>query len=139
MRYRDTGCAAHPSGNFTAKDATMSTIVFVSIFTVLYIFVLFTNAVANRISLIDFLMLSAVALLPIGFELFPRTVERVSALVHVSLPFVLLAGSLFVVVFAYLYRIVIKIQHLKQTNSLLIQELSLLKHRVEQQAAQHRS
>lgn len=113
----------------------MSTILFVSIFTVLYIFVLFTNAVANRISLIDFLMLSAVALLPIGFELFPQTVERVSALVHVSLPFVLLAGSLFVVVFAFLYRIVIKIQQLKQTNSLLIQELSLLKHRVEQQAA----
>ena len=113
----------------------MSTILFVSIFTGLYIFVLFTNAVANRISLIDFLMLSSVGLLPIGFELFPQTVERVTELVNVSLPFVLLAGSLFVVVFAFLYRIVIKMQHLKQTNSLLIQELSLLKHRVEQQAA----
>ena len=106
----------------------MHTIFFVSIFTVFYIFIMFTNAVTKRLSLIDFMMLSAVALLPIAFELFPGTANRLADLIQVSLPFVLLAGMLFVVVFAFLYRIVIKIENLKQTNSLLIQELSLLRH-----------
>ncbi len=109
----------------------MTTVLFVSIFFFFYIFVLFTNAVAKRISLLDFLLLSTVALLPIAFELLPEFTNRLAELINVTLPFVLLAGSLFVVVFAFLYRIVIKIENLKQTNNLLIQELSLLKHRFE--------
>ena len=111
----------------------MSALLFVTVFCLLYIGILFWNAVSKHLNLIDFLMLSAVALLPVAFEWFPETFNRLTAmLTNVDTPFVLLAGTLFVVVFAFLYRIVVLIENLKQTNTVLVQELSLLKHQVAQ-------
>ena len=111
----------------------MSSLLFVTGFCLLYIFVLFWNAVSKHLSLIDFLMLSAVALLPVAFEWFPETFNQLTAvLTNVETPFVLLAGTLFVVVFAFLYRIVVLIENLKQTNTMLVQELSLLRHQAAQ-------
>jgi hypothetical protein len=110
---------------------TVHTVVFVSLFLVIYLFVIIRTAAKNSIDLYDLLLLSAVAIVPSFFVYFPGMAVRLARLVGVEFPFVLLFGFLFFVVFVYLYRVVIRLTHDNQRLSVLVQELSLLREEFE--------
>ncbi|MEQ8969653.1 MAG: DUF2304 domain-containing protein [Coleofasciculus sp. C1-SOL-03] len=110
---------------------TPQTIIFVSIFIIGYLFILIKKTIKNTIDLYDLLLLSSLAIFPGLFVFAPRFVENLAHLIGVEFPFVILFGSLFVCVFIYLYRLIIKVNKQDKLNLLLIQEISLLKQRIE--------
>ena len=111
----------------TEYHPSIHTIIFISLFLIVYIILLLKNTIKSDIDFYDLLLLSSVAILPSIFVFFPRFVVWLAKLVGVEFPFLLLFGSLFLFVFTYLYRLVIKINQLHHQNILLIQELSLLR------------
>lgn len=111
---------------------TVQTIVFVSLFLVLYLVILLKNAIRSTIDFYDLLMLSSVAIVPSVFVFFPSLAGYLAHLAGVEFPFVLLFGGLFLIVFVYLYRLVIEINHHHGRITVLIQELSLLRQQLQQ-------
>lgn len=111
---------------------TFQTVIFISLFLIIYLIALLKNTIRSSIDFYDFLMLSSVAIIPSIFVFFPKFVVNVARLVGVEFPFELLFGSLFLIVFVYLYRLVIKMNHHNNRNNLLIQELSLLRQKLQQ-------
>lgn len=112
---------------------SLQTVVFISVFLLVYLVVLLKNAIKNTIDLYDLLILSSIAIAPSIFVFFPNIVVRIARLVGVTFPFLLLFGFLFFIVFVYLYRIVVKINNHNNMNKLLVQELSLLRQKLQQQ------
>lgn len=111
----------------TEYHPSIHTIIFISLFLIVYIILLLKNTIKNDIDFYDLLLLSSVAILPSIFVFFPKFVVWLAKLVGVEFPFLLLFGFLFLLVFIYLYRLVIKINQHHHQNILLIQELSLLR------------
>lgn len=109
---------------------TAPTIVFISVFLAAYALVLFRNTVKNRIDFYDFLLLATVALVPSSFVYFPGAGVWITRLIGVEFPFLVLFGMLFVIVFAYFYRHVLKLNRQERTIVLLTQELGLLREAV---------
>lgn len=109
---------------------TVSTLVFISLFLVVYILVLVRNAVRSHIDFYDLLLLSTVSLVPAFFAFFPSLAFKLARIVGVEFPFLLLFGGLFFVVFAYLYRLVIKVNFLHNRNIILVQELGFLRQKL---------
>ena len=72
-------------------------------------------------------MLSAVALVPAFFVLFPSITHSLTDMMGVAFPFVMLFGILLAVLFIFIHRLTAKLHRLEQDNYLLVQELSLLK------------
>lgn len=105
---------------------TIQTAVFILLFLVIYLVILVKNTIKNSIDLYDFFLLSSVAIVPSIFILFPKFSTLLARLIGVAFPFVLLFSLLFLIIFIYLYRLVIKINNLNNKNILLIQELALL-------------
>jgi len=110
---------------------TPQTVVFVLIFIVIYLFLLLKLTINNTIDLYDLLLLSCLALLPGIFVFAPKLVVYLARIVGVEFPFILLFSGLFVCVFIYLYRLIIKVNEQEKLNLLLIQEISLLKQEIE--------
>jgi hypothetical protein len=110
---------------------TLQTTLFLLVFLVTYLVLLLKNANRNTIDLYDMLLLSSIAIVPVLFAFFPKLTIYITKLVGVGFPFLLLFGSLFFIVFVYLYRLVIKINQHHKKNILLIQELSLLKSEIQ--------
>ncbi|MBF0289794.1 MAG: DUF2304 domain-containing protein [SAR324 cluster bacterium] len=106
---------------------TPQTIIFLSFFIVIYLFVLLRNTIKNTIDLYDFLLLSSVAIIPLFYILTPELVVFLARLTGVSFSFLLLFGSLFVVTFIYLYRLNIKLTAQQKKIILLTQEVGLLR------------
>ncbi|MDZ4785591.1 MAG: DUF2304 domain-containing protein [bacterium] len=110
------------------------TIFFLIIFLVIYIGWLLRNTIKNKIDLYDLLLLSTVAIVPTGFVLFSDIAYKISDLLGVTFPFVLLFGLLFLLVFVSLYRLVKRVNMLSRNNVTLIQEISFLKHELDSRA-----
>lgn len=101
------------------------------VFFLAYMAFLTRSAARHRIDIYDYLALSCVAMLPLFFGLFPETTLRLSHLLGVEFPFVVLFGLLFLAVFAYLHHLLNRLNAQTILNAKLVQELSLLKHSVE--------
>ncbi|MBF0289398.1 MAG: DUF2304 domain-containing protein [SAR324 cluster bacterium] len=106
---------------------TLQTVIFLSLFIVIYLFVLMRNTIRNAIDLYDFLLLSAVAIIPLFYILTPKWVVFLAKFIGVSFSFLILFGSLFVITFVYLYRLNIKLNQQNQKIILLVQEVGLLR------------
>ncbi|WP_445220359.1 DUF2304 domain-containing protein [Bradyrhizobium sp. Pa8] len=102
------------------------TVVVVSAFALIYMLVLLRKTLQGKFDLYDFLMLSMVAIIPAGFTLFPTLAYLVSRLTGVAFPFVVMFGSLFLVVFAFMHNMTARLHRLERQNCALIQEQSLL-------------
>ncbi|MFP5268861.1 DUF2304 domain-containing protein [Coleofasciculus sp.] len=110
---------------------TPQTVVSVLIFIVIYLFVLLKKTIKNTIDLSDFFLLSSLAIFPGIFVFTPKLVVYLARIVGVEFPFIILFSGLFVCVFIYLYRLIIKVNKQEKLNLLLIQEISLLKQQIE--------
>lgn len=106
---------------------TFQTKLLLVLFFIVYIGYLTRSAARNHIDIYDYFALSCVALLPLTFGLLPEVVYLISDWMGVAFPFVVLFGALFVVIFAYLHRLLTQLNRQMQINKHLIQEISLLK------------
>ncbi|MBF0280896.1 MAG: DUF2304 family protein, partial [SAR324 cluster bacterium] len=88
---------------------TLHTIIFLSVFVCVYLFVLLRNTIKNSIDLTDFLLLSSVAVIPLFYILTPNFFVFLAKLIGVSFSFLILFGSLSVLAFVYLYRLNLKL------------------------------
>jgi hypothetical protein len=109
---------------------TQATIVFVAVFTLVYLGVLVRNAARHVIDLYDLAGLSMPALLPALLVAFPGPAAGLARLVGVSFTFLLLFGALFVVAFVLLYRLTVLVHRLETRQAGLVQELAILGARV---------
>ncbi len=108
------------------------TVLIIMAFVFVYLSVLFHKTVKGALDLYDFFMLSAVAILPAILALFPRFAFMISQWIGVGIPFVLMFGGLFLVIFVFLHRITEKVNLLENRTRLLVQENALLRQQTEQ-------
>ena len=103
------------------------TIVFVSVFLIIYLVFLVKKTLKNSIDLFDLLALSSVGIVPALVVFFPGLATLASQLLGVEFPFLLLFGFLFFVVFAYLAYLVSKIHKVSRAETKLTQEIGILR------------
>lgn len=103
------------------------TIIVVLIFALCYLYFTARETARQRLDIYDLIMLSAVAIVPTIFVLFPNATEHLAGLAGVAFPFVIMFGTLFAILFIFIHRLTAKIHRLENDNRLLIQEVSLLK------------
>ena len=108
------------------------TVLIIMAFVFVYLSVLFHKTVKGALDLYDFFMLSTVAILPAVLALFPRFAFTISQWIGVGIPFVLMFGGLFLVIFVFLHRITEKVNLLENRTRLLVQENALLRQQTEQ-------
>lgn len=113
----------------------IETVAVILLFATWYLSVLLRRTAEHKIDLYDLVMLSAVAVVPTFFVLFPATTQMIAGMVGVAFPFVLLFGMLLAVLFIFIHRLTVKLHKLEHDNRLLIQELSLLRHNIENQVS----
>jgi len=111
---------------------TVPTLVFTSIFLIVYSAILIRRTARYKIDLYDFLLLLTVAMVPVALVYFPSVWVAVARTIGVAFPFVLLFGLLFLIVYVYLYRLVIKMNQQGGRIVVLAQELSMLRESLEQ-------
>lgn len=107
--------------------SSWETIIVISIFAFCYLYFTARETAKNKLDLYDLVMLSAVAIIPWGFVLFPRIAEWISKTAGVAFPFVIMFGILFVILFTFIHRLTVKIHQIERNERTLIQEMSLLK------------
>ena len=112
---------------------SIHTLIFVSIFLIVYLIILIKNTIRNSIDFYDFLLLSTVALIPSFFVFFPKVVVSLARIVGVEFPFLILFGSLFLIIFIYLYRLIIRINSNHNRIITIIQEFSILSNKLHQE------
>jgi hypothetical protein len=115
-----------------------ATVTFVVLFAIVYIAVLFRNAIRDELDLYDLTLLSAVGAVPLGFVLFPVWAEEISRLVGVQFPFILLFGGLLLFAFLGLYRLLHAFAKLNRQVRMLSQEVALLSARLEETSSASR-
>ncbi len=106
---------------------SIRTIIFMSLFLVGYMLVLIRNAAKNRMDLFDSAMLALAAVMPSIVVFFPGPVVEVTRFIGVEFPLVVLFGALFVVVFAYLHILVLRLNRQQRTIVSLVQEAGLMR------------
>jgi hypothetical protein len=109
-----------------AHPPAPATVTFVVLFAIVYIAILFRNAIRDELDLYDLTLLSAVGAVPLAFVVFPVWAEELSRLVGVQFPFILLFGSLFLFAFLGLYRLLHAYAKLSRQVRTLSQEVALL-------------
>ena len=110
----------------------LQTVLIIMVFVFVYLSILFRKTVKGALDLYDFFMLSTVAILPAVLALFPNFAFTISQWIGVGLPFVVMFGGLFLVIFVFLHRITEKVNLLEKRTRLLVQENALLRQQTEQ-------
>ncbi len=98
----------------------------IALFAIIYIMFLAAKTARHHIDLYDFVMLSAVAMVPVGFAFYPKLAYWLAEQIGVTYPFVLMFGFLFFIIFIFVYRLTIKIHRLENFNLQAVQEIGLL-------------
>ena len=107
--------------------SSLQTAVIVSIFALFYLYFTARSTARQQLDIYDLIMLSAVAIIPSAFVLFPVFAEWMARASGVAFPFVIMFGLLFVILFTFIHRLTAKIHRLEHLNRLLIQEVSIIK------------
>lgn len=107
----------------------------IGVFCVVYLVFLLRRTLHGRLDLYDFLSLSAVAVVPSVFVLFPSVASAVGTLMGVEFSFVAMFGALFVVLFMSLHKLTIHVHQLEVRNRELIQALALIDQQVRLQSS----
>ena len=114
-----------------AHPPSAATVTLVVGFAIVYMAVLFRNAIRDELDIYDLALLSAVGAVPLGFVLFPVWAEELSRLVGVEFPFIILFGGLLFFAFLGLYRLLHAFAKLNRQVRVLAQEVALLSTRLE--------
>ena len=112
-------------------NVNLATVVIITIFSFCYLFITAWQTAKQKLDIYDLFMLSMVAVIPLAFVLFPELTFSLTRMMGVTFPFVLMFGILLVTLFANIHRFSTKIHLLEKDNRLLIQEVSLLKARID--------
>ncbi|MFH1800176.1 MAG: DUF2304 family protein [Candidatus Omnitrophota bacterium] len=112
-------------------DVSIKTIIAITLFACGYMFFIIRKTARGQLDLYDLIMLSAVAIIPSAFALFPKVGVFLATSTGVLFPFVVLFGILLVILFIFIHRLTVKIHRLESDSRLLLQELSLLKQTVD--------
>lgn len=107
--------------------SSLQTVVIVSIFALCYLYFTARETARQQLDIYDLIMLSAVAIIPSVFVLFPMFAEWIARASGVAFPFVVMFGLLFAILFTFIHRLTAKIHRLEHNNRLLIQEVSIMK------------
>lgn len=105
---------------------SLQTVFIVSLFALCYLYFTVRETAKQKLDIYDLIMLSAVAIIPLVFVLFPMFSDWVAKVSGVAFPFVVMFGILFVILFILIHRLTAKIHQLECCNRLLIQEVSLM-------------
>jgi hypothetical protein len=103
------------------------TIFVVSVFSFLYLLYSIHETSRLRRDIYDLVMLSAVAVVPLFFVLWPQSALELTRLAGIEFPFVLMFGVLFVFLFVFIHRMTTKLHALDRDVRVLVQEVSLLR------------
>jgi len=96
-------------------------------FTLAYFVFIARKTARQQLDLYDFVMLSMVAVIPATFTFWPNIAFWLADLAGVAFPFVIMFGTLFLVLFLFVYRLTVKMHKLEKDNLLLLQEVSILR------------
>jgi len=107
-----------------------------SAFVLLYISYTLRKTARGQLDIYDLFMLSAVAILPALFIFWPAFANKAASLAGVAFPFVVMFSALLAILFIFIHRLVSIVHRLNADNRLLIQELALLREKVERMACQ---
>ena len=110
---------------------TTNTIIFITMFVLVYVTYLLAKIRKNHVDLYDFLFLILVSLLPAAFVYFPESVFWLTQFVGVKFPFIILFGLLIFCIFIQLHRVAIAIYKTKNNIVHLSQKLSFLEDEVQ--------
>jgi hypothetical protein len=106
---------------------SLQTVLIVSLFALCYLYFTARETAKHKLDIYDLIMLSAVAIIPLVFVLFPMFSDWVAKVSGVAFPFVVMFGLLFAILFIFIHRLTAKIHQLECCNRLLIQEVSLMR------------
>lgn len=106
---------------------SIKTIALIVIFACGYMFLIIRKTAKSKLDLYDLVMLSAVAIVPSVFAIFPKFTIWLTNITGVGFPFVVMFGILLAILFLFIHRLTTKIHQLESDSRLLLQELSLLK------------
>jgi hypothetical protein len=115
-----------------AYEPTSETEIFIAIFLVAYMWILLRQTVRRSLDVYDFLLLSAVAIVPGGLVFFPGLASRVARLIGVEFPLAIIFGALFLIVFVFLYRLVVRANLQSGATTTIVQDAGLLRLEVEE-------
>lgn len=104
----------------------------VAVFAVVHYIYILRQLILSRIDLYDFLLLSTVSMLPVLFLWVPGLDRWLADLIGISFPFILLFSLLLLALFIICHQLIMTCHRLEGHNRLLIQEVSLLKARLDQ-------
>lgn len=94
---------------------------------VVYMFFLTRSLVNQRIELYDALHLTSIVIIVSIFTLIRQIGEKISETINVKFPFVIMFSLIFVEVYFFLHRIVIRMHRQELAVRRLTQEIALLK------------
>jgi len=106
--------------------SNLQTVIIVSIFALCYLYFATRETARQQLDIYDLIMLSAVAIIPWAFVLFPMFAEWTASVSGVTFPFVIMFGLLFAILFTFIHRLTVKIHRLERNNRILIQEVSIM-------------
>lgn len=115
---------------------TVQTIFVIVLFAIAYMTFIIRKTAHRQLDLYDLVMLSTVAIVPTFFALFPRISHQMAQAMGVEFPFVVMFGLLFAILFVFIHRLTVKIHKLEADSRLLVQELSLLRIRIDKNNGQ---
>lgn len=102
----------------------------VTVFASLYLIFAIRETSLHRLDLYDLMMLSTVAVIPWLFVIFPKQALYLTNFFGVKFPFVIMFGSILVSIFLFLNRLTVKLHELQKLNRELVQEMGILKERL---------
>lgn len=110
---------------------TTNTVIFMSLFLAGYLAILLRNTLRRSLDIYDFFMLSSLALVPGTAVFAPSLTSRLTHMVGVEFPLVIIFGALQFIAFLYLYRLVVKTNAQARVITSLTQEAGLLRHELD--------
>ncbi len=104
-------------------EVNQSTQLFIGTFAIVVIFFFLWELASLKIELSDFIFLSTVAVVPVIFGFFPSFSKKMASILGIEFPFILLFGSLILILFLLFYRLIRKIRDIeREIKSILIEQ-----------------
>ena len=109
-----------------------NTILFITIFVLLYFAYLVRSTIRSTLDLYDFVLLSMVAAIPAAFVYFPGLASWTSKIFGVAFPLEVIFGALFVALFVQVHMLIVKSNIVSRKLALLVQENGLVRLELEE-------
>ena len=112
-------------------EVNQSTQLFIAFFSLIVILFFLWELAMLKIELSDFLFLSSLSILPSIFGFFPIFTKNMASFLGIEFPFLLLFGSLVLILFMVVYRLIKKIRNLEKEFKTMLMDQSINKFTME--------